>query len=81
MSNPNDDNVTHTPGVRKGEEIVKEEGKEPGRKDTGTTGPVVPPARRRAATRAPSRRRIRSIRTAPTCRRRNRRRAGVEIRQ
>lgn len=38
MSHTNDDNVTHTPGVRKGEEIVKKEGKEPGRKDTGTTG-------------------------------------------
>ena len=38
MSNPKDDKGSHTPGVRKGEEIVKEEGKEPGRKDTGTTG-------------------------------------------
>jgi hypothetical protein len=28
----------HHPGTRKGEEIVEEEGKEPGRKDTGTTG-------------------------------------------
>jgi hypothetical protein len=29
---------THTTGTRKGEEIAREEGKEPGRKDTGTTG-------------------------------------------
>lgn len=28
----------HQPGVPKGEEIVEDEGKEPGRKDTGTTG-------------------------------------------
>jgi hypothetical protein len=27
--------VSHTPGVRKGEEIEDEEGHEPGRKDTG----------------------------------------------
>jgi hypothetical protein len=38
MSNPTDNEGTHTPGVRKGEEMVKEEGKEPGRTDTGTTG-------------------------------------------
>lgn len=29
---------TQEPGTRKGEEIIKEEGKEPGRHDTGTTG-------------------------------------------
>ena len=29
---------THSPGTRKGEEIVGEEGKEPGRQDAGTTG-------------------------------------------
>jgi hypothetical protein len=28
----------HQPGVRRGEEMVKEEGKEPGRHETGTTG-------------------------------------------
>ncbi len=27
----------HDPGTRKGEEIAKEEGQEPGRQDTGTT--------------------------------------------
>ena len=43
-----------TPGTRKGEEIVKDEGKEPGRKDTGTTGAGRPPGNRPGATRAPS---------------------------
>lgn len=36
-----DDKVTqpaHTPGTRKGEEMSKGTGKEPGRHDTGTTG-------------------------------------------
>ena len=28
----------HSPGTRKGEEMVQEEGKESGRKETGTTG-------------------------------------------
>jgi hypothetical protein len=28
----------HEPDVRKGEEIVRDEGKEPGRRNTGTTG-------------------------------------------
>jgi len=28
----------HSPGTRKGEEIVQDEGKEPGRGETGTTG-------------------------------------------
>lgn len=31
-------NPAHQPGTGKGEEKVKSEGKEPGRKDTGTTG-------------------------------------------
>jgi hypothetical protein len=29
---------THSTGTRQGEEIIGEEGKEPGRKDAGTTG-------------------------------------------
>lgn len=29
---------THTPGTRKGEDIIGEEGKEPGRVNTGSTG-------------------------------------------
>ncbi len=29
---------THEPGTAKGEEMVSEKGKEPGRHDTGTTG-------------------------------------------
>lgn len=29
---------THQPGMGKGEEMIEEEGKEPGRQDTGTTG-------------------------------------------
>lgn len=32
------DAPTHHPGTRKGEDIKDEEGKEPGREDTGTTG-------------------------------------------
>jgi hypothetical protein len=28
--------LSHTPGIRKGEEIEEQEGQEPGRKDTGT---------------------------------------------
>jgi hypothetical protein len=28
----------HSPGTRKGEEIVQDEGKEPGREETGKTG-------------------------------------------
>jgi hypothetical protein len=30
--------LSHTPGTRRGEDIVKDEGKEPGRHDTGTKG-------------------------------------------
>ena len=37
MGNPNQE-PTHTPGTRKGEEIANDEGREPGREDTGTTG-------------------------------------------
>jgi hypothetical protein len=33
-----DERPTHTPGVRRGEEIKQDEGPEPGREDTGTTG-------------------------------------------
>jgi hypothetical protein len=33
-----DERPSHTPGTRKGEEISEDEGKEPGRTDTGTTG-------------------------------------------
>jgi len=29
---------THSPGVRKGEDVKEEDGKEPGRKDAGATG-------------------------------------------
>ena len=32
----------HQPGTNKGEEKVKKEGKQPGRKDTGTGGPNRP---------------------------------------
>jgi hypothetical protein len=32
----------HHPGARKGEEIKEEEGQEPGRHDTGTTGASRP---------------------------------------
>ncbi len=40
MDQHNDDpkNPSHTPTVRKGEEAVKHDGKEPGRHDSGTTG-------------------------------------------
>ena len=33
-----DERPSHTPGTRKGEEIGRDEGKEPGREDTGTSG-------------------------------------------
>jgi hypothetical protein len=29
---------THSPGVRKGEDVKEEDGKEPGREDAGATG-------------------------------------------
>jgi len=29
---------THSPGVRKGEDVKEEDGKEPGREDAGVTG-------------------------------------------
>jgi hypothetical protein len=35
---PTPPNPVHQPGTGKGEEKVKSEGKEPGRKDTGTAG-------------------------------------------
>ena len=54
---------------------VEDEGKEPGREDTGTTGADRPAGTRRDATRAPWRRRIRSTRRARTCRRRRSRRS------
>jgi hypothetical protein len=37
MGDP-DEKVTHTPGTRRGEDIKSDDGKEPGRADTGTTG-------------------------------------------
>jgi len=37
MGNEGTSGPTHTPGTRKGEEIKEEDGKEPGRQDTGTT--------------------------------------------
>ena len=37
-------NPAHTPGAGKAEEKPKTEGKEPGRKDTGTTGEAERPA-------------------------------------
>jgi hypothetical protein len=39
MGNPK---PTHHPGARKGEKITKLEGKEAGRRDTGTTGAARP---------------------------------------
>ncbi len=38
MGNEGTSGPTHSPGVRRGEEIKEEEGKEPGREDKGTTG-------------------------------------------
>ena len=39
MGTSNDRNdPVHSPGTRRGEEILSDEGKEPGRRDTGTTG-------------------------------------------
>jgi hypothetical protein len=40
--------TAHTPGTRKGEEIVDEEGKEPGRHDQGSTGANRPAGGRTA---------------------------------
>lgn len=45
MSNPNE-KPTHTPGTRRGEEIAHDEGQEPGREDTGTTGAGRPAGKR-----------------------------------
>lgn len=38
MGNEGTSGPTHTPGTRKGEDIKEQDGKEPGREDTGTTG-------------------------------------------
>jgi hypothetical protein len=39
MPNTDDDRKpVHSPNVRRGEDITKQEGKEPGRRDTGRTG-------------------------------------------
>lgn len=38
MDNEGTSGPTHSSGVRRGEEIRQEDGKEPGREDTGTTG-------------------------------------------
>lgn len=37
MGNEGTSGPAHTPGTRQGEEIKKEDGKEPGRQDSGTT--------------------------------------------
>ncbi len=37
-TNSKEELPSHTPGTRKGEDIIKEEGKEPGRYDTEETG-------------------------------------------
>jgi len=42
MAQYKDEPSAHVPGVRKGEEIQEDEGKEPGRYDTGTSGPKRP---------------------------------------
>jgi hypothetical protein len=52
-----DERPAHAPGTRKGEEIVREEGKEKGREDTGETGAGRPAGTRTgrdASTVAPS---------------------------
>ncbi len=38
MGNEGTSGPTHTPGTRQGEDIKKEDGKEPGRHDEGTSG-------------------------------------------
>ena len=43
QQSPTSSKPTHQPGTGKGEEKVKTQGKEPGRKDTGTTGKASRP--------------------------------------